>query len=78
VAEKISVSSEAAIRNALTGFKSKQRLCFDFNTEKGLKEFFANTQKAGLMPSWALPVLVFSQDGSTVWIAAKDNKLYMP
>ena len=60
---------ESAVSRAMRGgMNERHRLCYDFNDIGGLKQFFANTKKAGICHPDAVPVLIHSQPNETVWL----------
>jgi len=59
---------KGSIKQALGGSRERHRLCFDFNTIGGLKEFFAKCKQAGITHPDSIPVLLHQQDSETVWL----------
>ena len=59
---------KGAIKEALGGRRQRHRLCFDFNTIEGLKDFFVRVKQAGITHPGSVPVLMHQDGDQTVWL----------
>jgi len=67
------VTSNDALRDLLAGKKQKHRICFDFSNVPALQTFFAKCKADGITHPDSVPILIYQQDGSTIWVVGKNN-----
>ena len=56
--------------DALKG-KPTHRLCIDFSSPGGIKNFLAKAKSSGILPSECEPLCIFAEGESSVWLDGK-------
>ena len=62
--------------DALKG-KPSHRLCLDFNTPGGMKEFLEKAKASGIIHSSCEPLCIFAEGPSSVWLVGRRKKQSM-
>ena len=61
------------IKNALTGYNERHRLCFDFSNAATLQEFFGKCKRDGITHPDSIPILMFDDNNTTIWVVGRNN-----